>query len=110
MTIEEIREYAQNKTEPSEPIIFEPSIKKEKRPLRDRLNDIYSNVGLLLGLIVFACTLGIVLGFITYAIIGVKTMIRKIGNSAHKKDEIIDGSCETPEQNLLKGGSEDEHS
>ena len=112
MTIAEIRAYAETQTqnEPESPITFEPSIEVIKKPFKDRLNELYGDIGLVLGLVVFTCTLGIILGFITYTVIGFKTMIKKIGNSTHKKGEIINGSCETPEENLLKGGSEDEHS
>lgn len=100
MTIEEIRAM-QTSQEHLEP---------QNKSFSSRINDFYSNIGLTLGLIVFMASFGLIFGFITYTIIGFKMMCKKIGNSIRKKDEIIRGSCETSEQNLLKGGSENEHS
>lgn len=93
MTIEEIR------------ALNEPTRDNGKQNVNSekKIVKIYSEIGLSLGLILFMFSLGILFGFITYTVIGLKTMIKKIGNSS-RKAEIISGSCETPKKETIKRG------
>ena len=51
---------------------------KAKKAFRDVMFDLYSNIGLILGFIVFMLTLGVVFGFITYSAVGIRQMVNKI--------------------------------
>lgn len=82
MTIEEVRNYVKP---------------KNKKCFKDVIFDLYSNVGLIVGFIIFMFSIGILFGFITYSVVGFMQMKNKINNSikSKKTNVIINDSCET---------------
>lgn len=60
--------------------------KKDKKEFSFIINELYSNIGLVFGFILFMFSLGIIFGFITYSILGFKKMYCKIKSSCKKKN------------------------
>lgn len=57
---------------------------RAKKAFKDTMFDLYSNIGLVLGFIVFMFTLGVIIGFVTYSVVGVKQMLDKINKTFPK--------------------------
>lgn len=54
---------------------------KVKKSLKDTIFDLYSNIGLVFGFIVFMFSLGVIFGFVTYSVVGARQMIDKVNKA-----------------------------
>lgn len=57
---------------------------KAKKSLKDTMSDLYQNFGLILGFVVFMISLGVIFGFVTYTIVGIRQMLYKINKAFPK--------------------------
>jgi predicted PurR-regulated permease PerM len=57
---------------------------KAKKSLKDTMSDLYQNFGLILGFVVFMLSLGVIFGFVTYTIVGIRQMLDKINKAFPK--------------------------
>ncbi len=65
---------------------------KEKRRLNDKLFDLFSSIGLILGLIVFTFTFGILFGIVVFTVWGFKKMCTIITSLfKHSNNTVNDG-------------------
>ena len=84
MPIEEIRKIVKNDYKP------------ENNKLNEKLFNLFSSVGLILGLIIYIFSFGILFGFVVFLVWGFKKMIGTIknickkGNNITKNDDIIE--------------------
>lgn len=77
-SMEEIRKIVANE---------EKQIKKQKRSIKDFFSseELYSNIGLVFGFILFMLSLGIILGFVKYSFIGIVKAVREMAKTLDLK-------------------------
>lgn len=96
-TIEEIRELM--KVDKS--LNFETKETKNDSDFRNKIFNCFSNIGLVLGLIVFTFTIGIIFGIVTFAVFGFVKMKNLILKLTKKQEKIAENQDLNPVQDVV---------